>query len=130
MGPKFNGVLAKKEKFRHRDKQGEDGHVTIEGVTGETQLQAKLPQGLPANQTGSWRWPGRTLAQILRRDPDPATLESQTSGLLDCKRINLCCLKPLVCGNLLQQTQETNTNCIDGTDKPNSRCLLYHVPAL
>lgn len=34
---------------------------------------------------------------------------SWTSGLGNCERVNLCCLKPLVCGALSQQPQEATT---------------------
>lgn len=32
----------------------------------------------------------------------------QTSGLQDCKIVNLCCLRHQACGGLLEQQQETH----------------------
>jgi hypothetical protein len=56
--------------------------------------------------------PGRgreRTAQSLRREPDPASTFMSDFWPPDNERIDLCCFKPEVRGNLLQEAQETNS---------------------
>lgn len=43
------------------------------------------------------------------RDAPPASARSQTSGLQNGGRMNLCVLRHSICGHLIQQPQEMNT---------------------
>lgn len=64
MGPKSSHWTGR--NLDTETNRGEDGHVTTEAVMGEMQLQAKGPQGLPANHTRSWNWQGRVFPRSFR----------------------------------------------------------------
>lgn len=119
----MTGVIAKREKFEHRqmggrqprDHRGNNGRDVAAGQ-GSPRIASKSKQELESDR------------KEFSLDPSEGVrpCNTWTSGLLDCERINLCCLKPLVCGNLLQQTQETNTNCIRFRRRQTQR----QIPAL
>lgn len=55
---------------------------------------AAISQGIPG-ATRSWKRPGGIFPSYFRRAMALPTAWFQTSGFQNCKRINVCCLKPL-----------------------------------
>lgn len=66
----------------------------------------------PRNTGRSPKGEEQISAQSLRKKPalpTPAAPWTDSAGPQSCRRRQLCCLKPYVFGNLLQQPQETDT---------------------
>lgn len=65
----------------------------------------------PRLQASSQRWKGKdtNLPEAAGRYQPCWRLEFRASYLRNCRRISLGCLKPLVCGLLLQRSQEAHT---------------------
>lgn len=82
-----------KKKGHTEVTRGRECHMETEAETGEMQPHAKECRGLVAT-TGSWdRSGGRTLPQALPQTPTPTAPSSQTPGLQNRERTNLCCFK-------------------------------------
>ena len=90
----MTGVFIKrKERFEHTDTLREEDHVHVGAETGMMQPEAKELQGLPGTP-GAGRGLEQIPPQSLQKEPTLPTAWLQTSGLLNCERINFCCSKP------------------------------------
>lgn len=81
-------------------------------VVGRWRQKLELCSYKPKNAKDWWQL-GITqewfLSDSLQKEPALLTPWLCTFGLQNYQRVNLCCFKPPVCDNLLQQISETNT---------------------
>lgn len=108
----MTGVLAMREESGHRDKAGQGGHVATETEMGGLWLHAKADPSVTSKSSQRLELAGRDSSVDPSEGAWPCPHLNLTLPASWTVRESICVVLSPVCGNLFQQTQETNTNCI------------------